>query len=349
MPSCDDQRPVRVGQQCVAGSCGKSANGAVCQTADGCASGFCVGASAGVLACAATSHAAVLACRATRPDRRAIALISRRARPTLPARRQIAAPAATPAFATAWLVHPLPGKHGVRPLLLLGQVENTPRTCDGQGNCRDPQLVACWPFLCSNGACLEKCTSDQDCAPENQCQPQTLNGVTTDVCGQRQNGQSCTDPGQCISGQCVDKVCCESACAGPCRSCSLASSPGRCLNVAAGAPDPRTTCKDTGATSCSTNGPVHGNGACQTYPVGTVCAPQTCVAGLHTPASTCNGSGQCAAPQSIPCNPYVCNGATCYGNCTSSNIQCATGNVCTITSSSSSCGLKNPGQDCATA
>ena len=223
-----------------------------------------------------------------------------------------------------------------------GLIQNTPRTCDGKGNCRDSQLVDCFPFVCSNGACLQNCAGNQDCAPENQCQPQTLSGVTRDVCGQKQNGQSCSDSGECVSGQCVDKVCCENHCTGACRSCALPNSPGRCLNVASGAPDPRNICKDHGASSCSTNGLCNGNGDCQAYPIGTVCASQTCVSGVYSPPSTCNASGQCVPSPSRSCDPYVCNGSTCYDTCTSSNAQCVPGNVCT----NASCGLKPNGANC---
>ena len=345
--TCTTNAQCAVGQQCVAGSCGKSANGAVCKTAADCASGFCVGANGDVrgVCCNIPCSGSCVSCNQTGSNGHCTSIPAGSPDPACQGTdRSTCSNTGLCDGKGSCTLYPQDTVCG--PSVCSGLVENTPRTCDGDGNCRDPQLVDCFPFLCSNGACLENCTGNQDCAPENQCQPQTLNGATTDVCGQKQNGQPCSDSGECISGQCVDKVCCESACTGPCRSCNLASSPGHCLNVASAAPDPRSTCKDLGATSCSTNGVCDGNGACQAYPTGTVCAKQTCLSGLHTPASTCNASGQCVPPPSIPCNPYVCNGDTCYGSCTSSNIQCASGNVCTITSSSSSCGLKSSGQDC---
>ena len=326
------------GYQCVAGSCGTKANGQPCPMgAVQCTSGFCADGVCCDVACSVPCES----CNQTG----SLGLCS-----YIPAGQSDPACNASDATTCGYTgqcdglgsctLYPEDSPCGSSSCS--GTVENTPPTCDGQGNCRDSQLVDCSPFLCTNGTCTQICKTDADCDVGHQCVLQTVNGVTTGTCGQGGPGYPCTDAAQCQSSQCVDGVCCESACAGPCRSCSLASSPGQCSNVATGAPDPRNTCKDLGAASCSTNGVCDGNGACQAYPVGTVCAPQTCVAGLHTPASTCNASGQCVPPPSIPCNPYVCNGATCYGSCTTSNIQCASGNVCT----GASCGLKPNGANC---
>ncbi len=341
--TCTSNSQCAAGQQCVAGRCGKSPNAAVCQSSDDCVSGFCAGASADVLGvccnigcngpCESCSQTGSLGTCTYLPVGFTDPACNGTDRTTCGNNGLCDGLGSC----TRWSENTQCGSSACS-----GLVENTPRTCDGQGNCRDPQLVDCFPFVCSNGACLQNCTSDQDCAPENQCQPQTLSGVSTNTCGQKQNGQPCSDSGECISGQCVDKVCCESACIGPCRSCDLPSSPGHCLSVASGASDPRNTCKDLGATSCSTNGLCDGNGGCQAYPTGTACASQTCVSGVYSPPSTCNASGQCVPSPSRPCDPYVCNGSTCYDTCTSNNAQCVPGNVCT----NASCGLKPNGANC---
>ncbi|MGB7810900.1 MAG: hypothetical protein WBP56_07175, partial [Polyangia bacterium] len=336
--ACTTNAQCAAGQQCVAASCGTKATGQPCPTgAAECTSGFC----ADGVCCNVACSGPCVSCNQTGSVGLCSFIPAGQSDPVCNA-SDVTTCGDTGLCDGLGSCTLYPENSPCGSSSCSGTVENTPRTCDGQGACRDAQLVDCSPFLCTNGACTQTCTSDAYCDVGHQCVSQTLNGVTSGTCGQKSPGQPCADATECESGQCVDQVCCDTACAGPCRSCSLASSPGHCSNVATGAPDPRNTCKDLGAASCSTNGVCDGNGACQTYPVGTVCAPQTCVAGLHTPASTCNGSGQCAAPQSSPCNPYVCNGATCYGNCTSSNIQCASGDVCT----GASCGLKPNGAIC---
>ena len=225
-----------------------------------------------------------------------------------------------------------------------GLVEDTARTCDGRGTCRESLLVDCAPFLCSSGACQTSCdlSQNESCETGHQCVAQTKNGVTVGICGQRKNGQPCIEASDCESGAYVDGVCCENGCAGACRSCNLPGSPGRCLEVASGAPDPRSTCQDRGVSACSTNGLCDGHGACQSYPVGTVCGSQSCVAGAYNPPPTCNVSGQCVASRSRTCNPFACNGSVCFTAC-STDAECAPGEVCT----NGSCGLKPLGAECA--
>jgi hypothetical protein len=159
--------------------------------------------------------------------------------------------------------------------------------------------------------------------------------------GKKANGQVCAAAAECASAACVDGVCCESACTGPCRSCGLVGSLGRCVNAAAGTADPRKTCVDQGKAACAANGLCDGAGACQKYPVGTACAGEKCSGGTYTPGATCNAAGQCATPATKGCSPFVCTGTKCFANC-STSAECAAGFVCT----NGSCGLKNNGQAC---
>jgi len=228
-----------------------------------------------------------------------------------------------------------------------GVLSENAQTCDGKGTCQAANLVDCSPYLCSNGACNGSCTSDNDCKSGTACVVTQVRGITTGLCsGKKANGQTCADPTECNSNQCVDGYCCESSCQGACRSCGLPGSLGQCVNAAAGAPDPRSTCSNQGKTSCGTNGMCDGTGACQKYPVGYVCGQDTCVQGAHTPPATCNASGQCVAPRPQNCGPYVCNGQVCYNACTSDSSQCASPNVCDT--SKGSCGLKPLGAECGT-
>ena len=334
--ACTTNVECAASQQCVANRCGKSANGAVCQTADDCSSGFC----ADGVCCNVACSGVCVSCSQT-------GLLGHCA--FVPA--GLPDPACNASDRTtcgntglcdglgSCTLYPEQTVCGASSCS--GLVETVPRTCDGQGTCREAQLVDCSPFLCTNGACVQDCKSDADCEAGHLCVQQTWNGVTSGTCGKRKNGQPCPDSSECESGACVDGVCCESSCTGPCRSCSLPGSPGQCLNVASGAPDPRKTCTDLGATSCSTNGVCDGAGACQYYPAGTECSPQSCVAGAYSPPSTCSAFGQCVASPSRTCSPFLCNGSACYDICVSDK-QCVTGNFC----QNSSCGLKPRGANC---
>ena len=337
--SCTSDAQCSAGHQCVAGSCGKSANGADCTTGDGCASGFCVDG----VCCNSGCAGECVSCNQTGSVGRC---------EPVPAGVKDSACIANLA-STCGLSGVCDGFGSCArysentpcgPSSCAGLSEITPRTCDGKGTCRESGLLDCRPFLCANNACTNTCTTDQDCEDGYQCSSQTINGVTTPTCGPGQIGHVCAAASQCVSGQCVDGVCCESSCTGACRSCNTAGSPGRCLNAPVGTPDPRSTCKDLGAAACSTNGFCDGTGNCQNYAVGTACAPESCSAGVHTLESTCNASGQCAAPRSISCNPYVCNGSTCYSICTTTSNECVPGNFCV----DSSCGLKPDGALCGT-
>ena len=337
--NCTTNAQCAVGQQCVAGSCGQSSNGAACKTDAGCSSGFCVDG----VCCNVACSGACVSCNQTGSVGHCTFIPAGQPDPTCQATDPTTCgnTGLCDGFGSCTLY---PENTVCGPSSCSGLVENTPRTCDGQGTCRDPQLVDCSPFLCANSVCENICTSDIQCQTGHQCVLQSKNGVSLGVCGKRKNGQLCADSTECESAQCVDGVCCESSCAGACQSCNLPGSPGQCLNVASGAPDPRNTCNDRGVASCSTNGVCDGNGACQTYPAGIDCGPESCVSGVHTPPSTCNAAGQCVASRSLACNPYLCNGDVCYASCTNDK-QCVSGKFCV----NSSCGPKQSGQPCSSA
>jgi len=336
--ACATNANCAAGQLCVANRCGKSGTGAVCSTADDCASGFC----ADGVCCNVACSGACVSCNQTGSTGRCTFIPAGLSDP--------ACQASDPSTCgntglcdgfgscTLYATDTPCGSSSCS-----GLVEKTPPTCDGKGTCRDSQLLDCSPYLCLQGACVSDC-SGVGCADGFQCVQETKNGTTTGLCGKRKNGQPCQDASECVSGQCVDGVCCESSCTGPCQSCALPGSPGQCLNVASGATDPRKTCLDHGATACSTNGVCDGNGACQTYAPGTSCKPESCTAGKYTYPFTCDSSGQCVTAGTRDCSPYVCNGSTCFDICTS-DTQCVSGNHC----ASSSCGLKPVGANCSLA
>ncbi len=212
---------------------------------------------------------------------------------------------------------------------------NTAGTCDGLGTCRPPGVRDCHPFRCADGECTKSCQSDGDCDTNNVCN----NGS----CGPKPVGAVCASAAECASNFCVDGVCCMTACAGACQSCALPTSPGSCMPVGADNDDPHGICQNKGPSSCGTNGKCDGAGGCETYAAGTKCAEETCASGIFTGQSTCNTTGQCVAPDSLPCAPYVCNGSECFNVCATSD-QCKSPNTC----NSNSCGLKGQGAVCNT-
>ena len=56
-------------------------------------------------------------------------------------------------------------------------------SCDGRGSCLEGPAIACDPFMCGGGACLESCAGDADCVA-----PATCVGGS---CGKRGLGQAC--------------------------------------------------------------------------------------------------------------------------------------------------------------
>jgi hypothetical protein len=178
-----------------------------------------------------------------------------------------------------------------------------------------------------------------------QCLPAGSTHLIVDVNGYaapRAGGTPCDAANQCISNFCVDGVCCDTACTGLCSACSAAAkgsgSDGVCGSVGQGT-DPDNECAQQAASTCGTNGSCDGSGACQLWVSGTICAAPSCVAGVQTNASTCNGIGNCNANGTVSCQPYVCNagGTGCVTSCTL-DAHCATGNYC----SAGSCVAKKP-------
>lgn len=331
---CTNDAQCATGQTCAGGSCGSSANGASCEKGGDCASGFCVDG----VCCNVECSGACVSCNQTGSVGHCQYIAADLPDPDCNAQdRKTCGNTGLCDGQGSCTVYP--ADTVCAPSSCAGLVENAPRTCDGKGVCRDAQLVDCAPFICGNGACTTTC----DPKDANTCENghACVASGSGYACGKRKNGQSCPDSSQCESGFCVDGVCCESECTGACRSCNLTGSPGKCTNVAIGSTDPRKTCNDKGAASCSTNGKCDGNGACQTYSQGTECGGATCSAGAYTPPSTCNAAGQCVASRSRTCSPFVCNGTACFDRC-SSDQQCAAGSFCV----NGSCGLKPSGANC---
>ena len=189
------------------------------------------------------------------------------------------------------------------------------RTCDGTGACRTVTSSLCDPYQCASAtACKTSCTTAAaDCVAPNSCVSMS--------CGKLPVGATCAADNQCNSNFCAQGVCCTTACAGTCASCALTGSVGTCTSVPAGQ-DPLNQCTDSGVAMCGTDGACNGSGACRRYASGVTCVPASCPNTANVqPGSTCNTSGTCVTPATVPCTPYVCSAGACKTSCTS-NADC---------------------------
>jgi hypothetical protein len=210
-------------------------------------------------------------------------------------------------------------------------IQTNPRFCDGFGNCPTaiPPSTLCAPYVCNaSTSCFTSCSDSSQCAQGYTC--------VAGVC-RVSGGQPCNTNADCASMNCVDGVCCNEKCDGLCERCNLPNAIGTCTAIPAGS-DPDNECAEQLPSTCGQTGACSGmRGACQLYPAGTVCQPQSCTAGLQVNTRTCDGSGTCQTPvpASVTCAPYVCNATTqaCFTSCASdaecvSGFGCAAGGVC---------------------
>jgi len=329
--SCTSSSQCVSGQACVQGSCGKLMGGASCETGSQCASGFC----ADKVCCNVACKGACLSCNLTGREGRCWPLDA-----DAPDTRGICRDQGKTSCGQTGFCDGIGGCSVyprdtvcIAPTCSGNAKVNTAGTCNGLGTCQAQGIQDCHPFRCASGACTKTCTTSAECDTGIAC--------VNNTCGPKQDGQACTGDAECQHNHCVDGVCCDQACAGPCRSCALAASMGKCTPIAAGSADTRGMCAAMPQSSCSTNGKCDGGGNCASWPVGTLCADETCTANVYKAPSTCNATGQCVAPDLIPCSPYVCNGSRCFNACTA-NAQCLTPNSCTA----NSCGKKENGAMC---
>lgn len=222
------------------------------------------------------------------------------------------------------------------------------------GGNKQQTLVCVNDSQCAVNGVMGKCVQpDQRCAiPKASCDSgyaydKTAGGLAGTCVPlpppPTQNGGTCTSDSECASGICADGYCCNDRCAGKCTSCAVPGSEGACTAVPSGAPDPHKQCANDG-TTCGHDGTCDGSGGCHVASPDTVCKPPSCSAGILTPMSKCDGSGNCVTPATRDCDPYVCNadGTDCYSSCTAAGNECKPPNSC----SSGSCGLLKQGATC---
>lgn len=227
-------------------------------------------------------------------------------------------------------------------------VKTLAEVCDGAGSCPAASTFNCPSSACNAGNtdCLGACTTNTECMTSTPSTPYC--NLPEGVCrATKDEGESCTDPGDCTSGFCVDGFCCNVACTGSCQACSLTTSgnkPGTCATVTSGQP-----VTDKGTTRAACNGSGTCKGSCDGtsptacgYPgagvdCGTTCScnngsnscscSSTCALAAKTPKK-CDGAGACGTQAAVGCAANVCNaGATDCGTCTA-DVDCGSGRYC---------------------
>ncbi|MEW5737725.1 MAG: hypothetical protein AB1938_02305 [Myxococcota bacterium] len=172
--------------------------------------------------------------------------------------------------------------------------------CNGASCEAGDSLTAC-------GRAGEACV---DCGSGQRC----VNGACQVLVS---NGGRCSANADCASNFCASGFCCNSACTGPCETCGVAGSEGRCTALAENAQEPA-----CGAYACDGV-----NGSC----------PTTC-----TTTRQCATGRYCANGQ---CQPLKAAGAACQSSAECSSTFCADG-VCCDSACSGSCDRCNlPNQE----
>ncbi len=141
----------------------------------------------------------------------------------------------------------------------------------------------------------------------------------------------CNKASDCATGHCVDGVCCDTACKERCHTCSLLTSPGKCVESPVGVDlkaecGPANTCFGT----CGPGGVCVGSGP------GTMCARNRCTSpSSGVGAGFCAAAGAACPTELVPfdCAPYVCEPAfgACRSTC-STSADCINGFACDVES-----------------
>ena len=192
-----------------------------------------------------------------------------------------------------------------------GGMETPAPRCNGQGACQPTASIPCAPYVCNgNTACHVSCSSPTQCQAPNTC--------TSNSCGPKANGSSCTQSNECASQHCVDGVCCNDACTDKCNACDVSTARGTCTQVPSGQPHGgRGACAGSGmcvgectpasATTCTFRGATF------------TCREASCTGTTFTARAGCDGAGSCPAAATSSCGDFVCNaaGTACLTTCTS--------------------------------
>ncbi len=163
------------------------------------------------------------------------------------------------------------------------------------------------------------------------------------------NGEPCTAPAACGSGHCVDGLCCDTKCDAQCEACDVSGGAGTCQAVTGKPHGARTRCVGSGVCAGACDGKARD--VCAFPGFATDCVTASCVDGVETQATSCDGKGACKAAITRPCTPFKCGVTTCKTTC-KADTDCAGGacdlatGLCATVSTKCDGGhvLKTPGQ-----
>ena len=182
---------------------------------------------------------------------------------------------------------------------------------------------SCSPYAtCAAGACAATCTADGDCTGTSWCGGGACKP-------KKPAGEACAEDRECTSTACTDGVCCDARCDGQCEACDVPSAKGKCLPIPANERPhgKRTACVGEGiGTTCGIRCDGAERAKC-TYPTPlAVCGKDSCVGGVETHASVCDGAGKCNdTPRS--CGTYQCSSDVCKTTC-AADTDCITLHRC---------------------
>jgi hypothetical protein len=251
------------------GSAGGKNNGQACSGASQCASGFCVDG----VCCAGACAGACQACNVPGKEG-TCSPVADGTRETMCAQEAVKTCGLDGTCDGAGACRKYPAGTVCIPGACSGNTVTGAGSCDGKGTCQTGTSVSCGAYACAGGTCKTACTSNGDCVSPSTC--------AGGKCGLwKPLGQACGAGAECASGQCVDGVCCSTPSCGPCFTCNLPGAAGSCKPVLAGAPEPHGLCTVQPVSTCGLNGTCNGNGACASYPNGTLCRQaRTCLNGV---------------------------------------------------------------------
>jgi MYXO-CTERM domain-containing protein len=138
----------------------------------------------------------------------------------------------------------------------------------------------------------------------------------------------------CATGFCADGLCCDTACDTLCQACTAAlkqsgDADGTCGPARNHTNPHHDACPTSAPSTCGPDGRCDGKGACRLYYLaGTSCSPDSsCIDGVQTVATTCDGNGACPPPTTSPCGAFACGATACLESCTSP-ADCTADNIC---------------------
>lgn len=337
------------GQPCVAGSCGKVANGNKCTSAGQCTSGSCVDGYCCDLACGGTCQACDLA--------GSIGKCTTLAANQTPRNGRAACAAGTcgsrcDGTSTSCAFAPKTTSCGAASCS--GGTAKAAVSCDGMGACPMATTTSCGGYACSGTACKTTCAADADClAPTPYCSGGKCQAA-------KPLGRACTTGSECAMGNCVNGVCCGTASCPACQACNLGT-PGTCTGKPATATDSACstancqtgTCNGSGACAQAADGAMCGanrfcrGGTCGACTPNQLCQPPTnpCKTGTTsctTGSMTCLESGNVGS--GTPCGAA----ASCTGTTKTNAAVCNGSGTCAATTQSCSNGCNAAKTDCLT-